>query len=226
LGSIEMLAVAALAFLATHYVSSTPLRGALTRSVGERAYLGLYSVAAFATIGWMAWAFARAPYVPLWAGDEFKAWAALVMPVAFVLLACGVTTRNPTAVQQEQALRSTADPAGILRVTRHPVLWAIGLWALVHLAVRGDAASLVFFGAFALLALVGTTLIDARKRRALGVEWTRFADVTSNVPFAAIVRGRNRLRLGEIGWWRLGLGLGLYLVVLLAHPWLFGVRPY
>ena len=223
---IAVLALACAAFLLAHFVASTPVRGALVRGVGERAYLGLYTVAAFATIGWMSWAFRRAPYVPLWAGEEFKAWAALLMPVAFVLLACGVTARNPTAVGQESALRSARDPAGILRVTRHPVMWAIALWALVHLAVRGDAASVIFFGTFALLALAGTALIDARKRRTLGVEWTRFADVTSNVPFAAIVRGRNRLRPGEIGWWRLGLGLALYAVVLLAHPWLFGARPY
>lgn len=226
MGSIEMLALAALAFLATHYVPSTPLRGALVRSVGERRYLGLYVLVSFATLGWMIWAFRKAPYVPLWTGEEFKAWAALLMPVAFVLLVCGVTTRNPTAVRQEDALRSTDDPAGILRVTRHPLLWAIALWALVHLAARGDAASALFFGTFALLALSGTVLIDARKRRTLGVEWTRFADVTSNVPFASILRGRNRLRLDEIGWWRLGAALALYLVLLLAHPWLFGARPY
>jgi uncharacterized membrane protein len=221
-----LLVLAAAVFLLTHFVPSTPLRGALVRSLGERPYLGLYSAVALATLVWMSWAFARAPYVPLWSGEEFKAWAAFLMPVAFVLLACGVTTRNPTAVQQEAALRSTDDPAGILRVTRHPVMWAIGLWAVVHLASRGDAASVVFFGTFALLAFGGTLLIDARKRRTLGVEWTRFADVTSNVPFAAILRGRNRLRIGEIGWWRLGVGLALYVLVLLAHPWLFGVRPY
>jgi uncharacterized membrane protein len=221
-----VLALAAAVFLLTHFVPSTPLRGALVRSLGERAYLGLYTVLALATIAWMIWAFARAPYVPLWSGDEFKAWALLIMPLALVLLACGVTSPNPTAVRQEAALRSTNDPAGILRVTRHPVMWAIGLWALVHLAARGDEASVIFFGTFALLAFLGTVLIDARKRRTLGIEWTRFADVTSNVPFGAILRGRNRLRVEEIGWWRLGLGLALYVVLLLAHPWLFGVRPW
>jgi uncharacterized membrane protein len=196
------------------------------RSAGERAYLGLYTLVSFAAIAAMVWAFRRAPYEPLWSGEEFKAWAVLLMPVALVLAVCGVTARNPTAVGQENALRSTNDPAGILRITRHPVMWAIALWALLHLGARGDAASVVFFGTFALLAFVGTILIDARKRRTLGVEWTRFADVTSNVPFAAILRGRNRLRFAEIGAWRLALGLALYAVLLYAHPWLFGVRPW
>ena len=226
MGSIELLALAALVFLATHYVASTPLRGALVRSLGERAYLALYVAVTFAALGWMIWAFRRAPYVQLWSGEEFKAWALLVMPLALILLVCGVTVRNPTAVGQEAALRSTGDPAGILRVTRHPALWAIGLWALVHVAARGDAASTIFFGAFALLAFSGTALIDARKRRALGVEWTRFADVTSNVPFGAILRGRNDLRAAEIGWGRLLAGLALFVLILLVHPWAFGVRPW
>ena len=50
--------------------------------------------------------------------------------------------------------------------------------------------------------------------------------VTSNVPFAAILAGRNQLRLAEIGWVKIGVGLAVYVVVLLAHPYLFGVRPY
>ena len=29
------------AFLATHYVSSTPLRAALVKAIGEKAYLGV-----------------------------------------------------------------------------------------------------------------------------------------------------------------------------------------
>jgi uncharacterized membrane protein len=226
MGSIEMLAFAAFVFLATHWVSSTPLRGALVRAAGERAYRGLYVVVAFVTIGWMSWAFRHAPYVPLWSGEEFKAWAVLVMPFVLILLVCGVTSRNPTAVGQEGALRSSSDPAGILRITRHPALWAIGIWAVLHVAARGDAASAIFFGSFALLAFAGTFLIDARKRRTLGVEWTRFADVTSNVPFGAILRGRNQLRAAEIGWGRPLAGIVLFIALLLVHPWLFGARPY
>ncbi len=37
---------AAAAFLATHFVSSTPLRAVLAKGIGEKAYLGVYSLAA------------------------------------------------------------------------------------------------------------------------------------------------------------------------------------
>jgi len=105
-------------------------------------------------------------------------------------------------------------------------MWGIALWAGVHALARGDAASLVFFGSFVVLALAGTRLIDARKADSLGAEWARFAAVTSNVPFTAIVEGRNRLSWGEIGVKRVAVGLVLYAVIVLAHPWLFGVRAY
>ncbi len=111
------------------------------------------------------------------------------------------------------------DPApGIMRVTRHPIMWAIGLWGLSHVAANGDLASLLFFGSLAALALGGTVLIDRKKRLALGSNWPRLAEVTSNIPFLAIMAGRTRLRLHEIGLLRLVAGLLLYAVLLLGHP--------
>ena len=223
---MAMLALAAFVFLATHYVSSTPLRSGLVGVLGENAYLGLYVLVSLVTLGWMIWAYVKAPYERLWVGDEFKVWAVVLMPISLLLLVCGLLAPNPSAVRQESALRSMGEPRGILRVTRHPVLWGIALWAWVHLVSRGDAASLIFFGGFLLLALSGTVLQDARKNRAIGVDWQRFAGVTSNVPFAAIVQGRNRFRFDEIGWRNTLVALALYFVLIFAHPYVFGARPY
>jgi uncharacterized membrane protein len=223
---IAHLALATLVFLATHFVSSTPLRGSLVEAMGERAFVGAYSLVSFVTIGWMVWAYLRAPYQPLWQVPGVKLWPLVVMPFALVLVAAGVMTRNPSAVGQAAALKSEDPARGILRVTRHPVMWGIALWAAVHLAARGDVASLVFFGGFLVLALAGTALIDARKNDTLGEEWARFAAVTSNVPFSAIVEGRNRFSASEIGARRVLAGLAVYGIVLAAHPWLFGVRAY
>jgi uncharacterized membrane protein len=41
----------------------------------------------------------------------------------------------------------------------------------------------------------------------------------------AIVQGRQRLALGEIGAWRIALALVLYAALLAAHGRLFGVSP-
>ncbi|MFH1603067.1 MAG: NnrU family protein [Pseudomonadota bacterium] len=218
------LTLATAAFVATHFVSSTPLRAALVRRLGENGYLGLYSLVAFALLGWMIWSYPEATGSPLWSG--LRAVPLVVMPVALILVACGVMSRNPTAVRQANALDSPTVIRGILRITRHPMMWGFALWGGSHLLARGDEAALVFFGGLALLALAGTRLIDARKAATLGEDWRRFAAATSNIPFAAILAGRNEFRPREIGWKKIIVGLMLYLVLLLLHPFLFGVRPY
>ncbi len=218
------LALATAAFLAAHYISSTPLRAGLVQKLGENAYLGLYALAAFATLGWMIWAYAHAPVSPLWPGLRLAPLA--LMPVALVLIVCGLMSRNPSAVRQQGALGSPEATRGILRVTRHPMMWGFALWGLGHVLARGDAAALIFFGGFIVLALSGTLLIDARKAAALGEDWRRFAATTSNIPFAAIVAGRNAFRPGEIGRKKILIGLALYVALLFLHPYMFGTRPY
>jgi uncharacterized membrane protein len=221
---LEVLLLACAVFLATHFVPSTPLRGMLVNGLGQWGYTGLYSAVALALIGWMSWAYARAPMEPLWQGVRWL--PALVMPLSFVLLACGLFASNPTIVGMYRLLKN-ADPArGIIRVTRHPVMWAFLLWALAHLLARGDLKSLVFFGSFALLAGVGTLLIDHRKQQSLGENWARFATVSSNLPFLAILQGRNRFDAKEIGWRNPAIGLALYALFFWVHPLLFGIRAY
>src|SRR5712691_9789246 len=89
---MAMLALATVVFLATHYVSSTPLRSGLVSLLGENGYLGLYSLVSLVTLGWMIWAYVRAPYERLWVGDDFKVWAGVLVPAALVLIACGALT--------------------------------------------------------------------------------------------------------------------------------------
>jgi uncharacterized membrane protein len=223
---MTQLIVAAAAFLITHCIASTPLRGTLVNLLGEKTYRGAYVLLAFATLGWLVWAHNRAPTTLLWQVPALRYLPLLVMPFALIYAAAGLMTRNPTLVGMEGSLRAKEPARGILRVTRHPLMWAIALWGLAHLLAAGDASSLVFFGVFVVLALSGTVLIDKRKRATLGEDWARFAAVTSNVPFAAIVGGRNQFRLAEIGWAKIGVGLGLFVLFLLAHPYLFKVPAY
>jgi uncharacterized membrane protein len=149
-----------------------------------------------------------------------------VLPIAFVLLACGLLARNPTAAGQSAALKGTDPARGIIRITRHPVMWAIMLWAAAHALAIGSLQAVIFFGGLLLLAAAGTTLQDARKAKQLGEEWKRFAALTSNVPLLAVAQGRNRVAWREIGWWRPAAGLAAFAALLWQHAWLFGVRPY
>ncbi len=219
------LMVATVAFLATHYVSSTPLRAKLVNALGN-AYLGLYSLVAFGTLGYMIWAYHRAPFVGLWRSPALRYAPLVAMPIAFILMACGLLERNPTLVGQERLLKTDEAGRGILRVTRHPLMWGFALWAASHVLARGDAASAIFFGGFLVLALSGTVLIDRRKAAALGDDWRRFAALSSNVPFAAIASRKNQFKPGEIGWRQPLAGIALYIAVLFLHSTLFAARPY
>jgi uncharacterized membrane protein len=222
---LSSLAAAALAFCGSHVLlSSTWMRGALREQLGERGFLALYSATGLITFAWLAVAYAHAPTVMLWATQRWMALVPVaVMPLASILLVAGYTTRNPTAVGMERSARADDPAPGIMRVTRHPVMWAIGLWALAHLVANGNLGAVIFFGVLAGLALGGTVLIDRKKRLALGGDWRRFAQVTSNLPFAALFAGRTRFDWRGIGLLRLVAGLLLYAVIYLAHPILAGV---
>jgi len=210
---VTLLVAATLAFLATHFVTSTPLRPALVRVMGEWPYRGVYSLVAFVTLGGMIWAYTQTPRELLFTGWRNAPY--VVMPVVFVLIACGYW-RNPTMVGADRLLKSEDPARGMIRITRHPLMWGIMLWAASHIVARGDTKSLVFFGGFFFLSLVGTVLMDARKKS--NPDWPRFAAVTSNIPFVAIAQGRNRIRWREIGWLRPAVGLAVFFLVLLVHP--------
>jgi tripartite-type tricarboxylate transporter receptor subunit TctC len=211
------LIAATAAFLLTHFVTSTPLRAKLVGAMGEWPYRGAYSAVAFITLGWMIWAYASAPPQPLWSG--FREIPRVAMPLAFVLIACGYW-RNPTLVGADRLLKSNDPARGIIRITRHPIMWGIVLWAAAHMLARGDLRALVFFGGFLVLAALGTILIDRRKQA--DPDFRRFKEVTSNVPFVAVAQGRNRIVWREIGWLRPAIGVAVFALVFLVHPWISG----
>ncbi len=219
------LVLAAVFFLGIHvFVSGTGLRGVIVGTTGEKGFRALFSILSLVGIVWLCRAYGQTGEVELW-GDVgwFHPVAFILMIVAFLFVGIGLTTPSPTVSGGESQLDRDQPAEGILRITRHPFLWGVAIWAFVHLVVNGDAASIVLFGSFLVLALVGPPLIDAKRRATCGDKWDRFAAVTSSVPFAAILQGRNSLKLGELGRWRIAVGLVLWIVFLRAHEWLFGV---
>ena len=220
---IHLLAAVAI-FVGGHFALSSPrARGSLIQRLGPQRFTGLYSIFAALGLVWVIFAYARAPYVEVWPTlSLLRPVPTVLMALVAVLLVAGTTQYNPTTVMQNVD-PGLADPApGILKVTRHPVMWAFGLWALAHLPVNGDLASLLLFGGFAILALHGTRRIDARRRAGNAQAYDRLTAVTSNVPFVALIEGRARLSLAEIGWPRLALAALLYVALFVLHPWIAG----
>jgi uncharacterized membrane protein len=228
---MQMLIAAAAVFLAIHlFVAGTRLRDVITRGIGERAYLALFSLASLGVIVWLAMAYnvARA------SGDNRALFnlgrgvhdmGILIVALAFLVGVQGMMAPNPTSVQQESAAAKEGTIKGVLRITRHPFLWSVVLWSGFHLAANGNLASVIFFGSFFVLALFGTFSIDAKRRRKLGAAWDAFAAKTSNIPFGAVVTGRNTLNIRESFGWRFWVALITFIAVLFAHVHIFGVSP-
>lgn len=214
-------------FLLIHFaVSGTRLRDMLVARLREGPYRGAFALASLVGLVWMSRAYARAPLVELWTPPPgIRPVAFALVFVAFLFVVIGLATPSPTRVGMESKLAQGAVPVrGMVRITRHPFLWGVALWALVHLAANGDLASTIFFGSLLALALGGPALIDAKRQRGFGDAWQRFAEATSNVPFAAIASRRNQLgpALREIGLLRPAIAIAVYAVFLAFHGRLFG----
>lgn len=209
-------------FLLIHFgVSGTRLRDTLIARLGAGPYRGAFALASLLGLAWMIYAYRHAPAVPLWGLLlAFRPAAYVLVFIAFLLVVIGIATPSPTRAGMESRLAQGPQAVrGIVRITRHPFLWGVALWALAHLVVDGDIASLILFGSLLVLALGGTAAIDAKRRRMFAEQWTAFADVTSAIPFAAIAAGRNQLRpaLVEIGIWRAVAAAIVYAVSFYLH---------
>ncbi len=125
-----ILVVAAVVFLAVHFlVSGTPLRDSIVAAIGEPSYLGLFSLASLASIVWLIVAYnhaqASGPDPLLYSlGAGVRHMGLPVILLAFLIGVPGLLTPNPTSVLQEGTAAKEETVRGILRVTRHPFLWA------------------------------------------------------------------------------------------------------
>ena len=224
-GTMTALVLALLAFVGGHVlVAGTPLRKMVADFVGgEGRFRLVFSLFSAVTIIWVVRAYNAAPYQPLWADMALlRLVPMLVLPFACILLVAGLSTPNSTAVGGERAAELPDPVPGIMRVTRHPFLWGVALWALAHIPANGDLASLLLFGGMAGLALGGMPSIDAKAQSRMGAAWGPIAMGSSILPFGAIISGRAKFDFAGIGWARIVGGIALYVALMLAHPLIAG----
>lgn len=216
-------------FLGTHVaLAENPLRGMLVRWLGERPFLWAYGAVSILQLLWIGWAIDAAPGIVYW---QPPAWARavpiLIMPVALLLLVCGFTQNNPTATMAP-AGAARRQVIGVLAITRHPVMWGLGLWSLSHLAAVDHAAEALRFACFAILALAFLPRIEAKQRAKWGEgAWADFAARSSNLPFLALLQGHARLNWREIGGTRIAATIAIYLALLAGlHERIAGVAAW
>jgi uncharacterized membrane protein len=174
--------LSSIAFVGLHFLMSHPLRATLVRSMGERAFQGLYSVISLLTFGSMIYFYriiGREP--PLWnAGEAGWIVATLLMWLGAILFV-GSFLGNPALPGAR--LQRGLQPTGVFAITRHPMMWGFAIWAAVHLTVVAMPKALVFDGAILLLALGGSVGQDSKKAKLLGERWHEWAARTAFIPF-------------------------------------------
>jgi uncharacterized membrane protein len=171
-------------FFSVHMVSSfRDVRDTLIARYGEGRYKAGYSLLAGLGFVLIVWGKINSDFAPLWDppvwGHSLALW---VMPLAFILLVGAYL------------------PSNLKRLTAHPMLWSITLWAALHLLANGDTASLLLFGAFGAYSLYA---MWSQTQRGIRPSETN-RPVSRDIAVVA-------------------LGLATYAAALYAHRWLSGV---
>jgi uncharacterized membrane protein len=205
--------LSAIAFVGTHFLLSHPLRRPLARSMGERAFQGLYSVVALILFGAMIYFYrviGREP--PLWDAGEIGWVAGTILMWLGSILFVGSFVRNP-ALPGARGPRGS--PHGVFTITRHPMMWGFAVWAVVHMMMVATPKALVFDFAILFLALVGSMMQDRKKQALLGEDWHDWSAQTAFFPFA---RG-----LRNPGLFAFATGTALFLIATWLHPFPVGL---
>ena len=178
------LIAASIAFVGTHFAMSHPLRAPMVRLLGDGGFMIAYSLVSAATMAWMYFAFVATPAgAPLWGGYGDGVWivASIITLLALVLFA-GSLIGNPALPAPGAEKAALQAPSGVFKVTRHPMMWGFGLWALAHLIAAPTARTVVVALAIGVLALVGARLQDRKKELLMGDAWRQWEANTSYWP--------------------------------------------
>lgn len=164
-------------------------RAARIGTMGEMGWKGVYSLAALVGLALIVWGWMQyRPEAPeVFAPPEWgRHLTSLLVLLAFIF-----------------NFATYAPPGYIRRTVRHPFLLAIAMWALGHLLVNGDLASLIVFGAFFAYTIANAVAVTLR------------GDAT---PQAVSWRGDAIAVVAGVA------GFALFAFVL--HPLMFDIAPF
>ena len=223
------LALACAFFLCIHLmISGTTMKEQIIAKIGGIAYYILFSLFSIGGVIWMIIAFGLALGDPmnvvLWKSETFLRVIGLFGNfLAFLLVVVGIVTPSPTNLG---ALRHLPDKTvyGIVRISRHPILAGIGIWALTHIICNGNLAAWIFFGSMLALCALGANNIDRKRLALMGETYASIKRRTSIIPFVAIIEGRTAFAPEELGVARMLLAVSMFSAITALHELLFTAR--
>jgi uncharacterized membrane protein len=215
-----------LMFGGSHIIgSSIPVRSFVIKRTGMKGFKAIYSLVAFATFIPLCYVY----FINRHAGDMFyvpgysiKLLAQFIMLGSIILLLQGLVTLNPMTTRAELTGKVVRGACGIQRLTRHPQNFAFGLFGLAHLLANPYGGDWIFFGGFIVYGIVSALHQDRRNLVAGSEDVRQFLADTSAIPFAAIIKGQQRLAPGEYHPPALAAAIVLFILMRLLHPMLFG----
>ena len=198
---VSLLAACA-AFVGSHFLMSHPLRRPMVGLLGEKGFLGVYSLVSLACFAWMIVAFRAAP-ASGGTGSGSIGWiTASVLTLLALVLFLGSLRGNPARPDPTGAVTIPREPTGVFRITRHPMMWGFALWAIAHIILFWSARTHVLAAAILILALIGARLQDRKKLKLLGERWADWENETSYWPrFEFLPAVGSRLWLIAIAAW-------------------------
>lgn len=208
------------AFFVTHSIPVRPaVKSRISAILGAGGFALAYSALSLAMLSLLIWSAGEAPYIQLW---PHKMWQRHVVHLGMLavclILALSIARPNPFSFGGAQNDRYDPQRPGITRLTRHPVLLALALWAGLHLLPNGDLAHVILFGVLGGFAVAGRHLIDRRKRRLVGPQdWQALDRARRNAPWGHAPSSRAGLAM------RLIAGVAMFAALLWAHPYVIGV---
>ena len=206
---LTSLVAASIAFVGTHFALSHPLRAPLVRMAGAGGFSILYSLVAAACMAWMYLAYGAAGESAL-GGSGAVGWiVATLLTLPAMVLILGSLRGNPALPAPGAEKLARQEPAGVLAVTRHPMMWGFALWAVSHIVLWWNMRSVIVALAILILALVGARLQDRKKEVLMGEAWQHWEARTSFWP-----RWNRLPQAGLILWLA---GTLLWLAVTWAH---------
>lgn len=230
MGPTEWIALWAVLFAATHFGLASPaVRPRLIGTIGEWPYRGLFSLVSFATLIPLIMEYFghkhAGPILWMLGSVAPLRWLTVVMAFAGLLLAVASFANPSPAGMGAEIFGVRIEARGVLRLTRHPLLAGLALWAVGHMIVNGSVGDLLFFGTFAVVGIVGAMFQDHRKLTELGEPYRRLVEQTSLIPGLAVLQGRQRLAAGEMPWVAIAIGAAALAILVAVHPILFGGHP-
>jgi uncharacterized membrane protein len=214
-GNIIALIAANIAFVGSHFAMSHPLRAPMVKALGAGGFQLAYTAVSFATLAWVYFAFLAAPAADLTGSGEAGWIIATILTWPAMVLLAGSFIGNPALPTPQAEAQTRAEPRGALRVTRHPMMWGIGLWAISHMVLFWSTRTMVTALAMGILALVGARLQDAKKEALMGTAWAEWESKTSYWPRWG--------RLLSVGAVPLLAGTALWIAGSWVHLWRAGI---